>query len=176
MELPLGDKALLERSIEGMYNVCSRIIVVGGYRIERVREMLLGYSKVEVVENKNWQSGMFGSVKVGVRSIRSEKFFLLPADVPLVPERVYLKLLLVQANVVVPVFAQQRGHPILLNRAVIQAILDEPDTSSLRQVIARVGSSSVECSAEQVLMDIDTQDDYRAALEPRAHARSVQHK
>ncbi|HHF57961.1 MAG TPA: nucleotidyltransferase family protein, partial [candidate division WOR-3 bacterium] len=70
MELPLGDKTLIERTIEGPYQVSSRIIVVGGYKIERLREILSSYEKVEVVFNKNYKRGMFSSVKEGVKYVQ----------------------------------------------------------------------------------------------------------
>ncbi len=62
MELPLEGKTLIEHSIEGMHKICDKIIVVGGYRIEKLKEIFCEYSKVEVIFNENYQSGMFSSV------------------------------------------------------------------------------------------------------------------
>ncbi len=159
-ELRLGDKTLLEHAISGMYNICERIIVVGGYEVERVREILSSYAKVEVVENMNWQTGMFSSVKVGVAQVKGERFFFLPADVPLVPENVYRKLLLHQGDIVIPVFGERKGHPVLFQRAVVADILSEPDDSNLRQVIRRRGFVIVPTEHQEVLMDVDTPEDY----------------
>ncbi|MEO8169148.1 MAG: nucleotidyltransferase family protein, partial [bacterium] len=159
MELPLGDKTLIERSIEGMYNVCSRIIVVAGFRIERVRELLSHYSKVEVVENRNWQRGMFSSVQCGVRHLDAERFFLLPADVPLVPESVYLKLLSAENNIVVPKYCGRNGHPIVLHRSIVRIILSEPETSNLRRLIQECGFKSVPVEHKDILVDVDSPED-----------------
>ena len=162
MELPLGDKTLIERSIEGMYDVCSRIVIVGGFRVERVRELLLGYSKVEVVENVNWQSGMFSSVKVGVQNMKGDRFFLLPADVPLVPEIVYRKMLSVQEEIVIPMFGDRKGHPVLFRNSVVKAILNEPNGSSLRNLIGRKGGKTLLVEHEEVILDVDMISDYNA--------------
>lgn len=162
MELPLGNKLLIERSIEGMYEVCSRIIVVGGYRIERIRQLLSSYSKVELVGNKNWQDGMFSSVKTGVRHITTDRFFLLPADIPLVPQKVYDELARHQAGIVIPSFNGRKGHPILLSRTIINDILAEPDNSTLRQVIQRKSCELVPVQSEHILLDIDSMSDYDA--------------
>lgn len=75
MELKFGEKTLIEKSIEGMYDVCSRIIVVAGYRIERVISILNKYEKVEVVFNKDYEKGMFSSIKEGMKHVKEEKFF-----------------------------------------------------------------------------------------------------
>lgn len=160
MELPLGDRTLIERSIEGMYNVCSRIIVVGGYRIERIRQLLSSYSKVEIVENKGWQAGMFSSVKAGVRHITTERFFLLPADIPLVPQKVYDELVKHWAEIVIPSFDGRKGHPILLSRTIISDILAEPGNSTLRQVIQRKSCALVPVQDKHILQDIDSMSDY----------------
>ncbi len=171
MELPLGDRSLIERSIEGMYKVCSRIVVVGGFRIERVTEILRGYSKVHVVENANWRLGMFSSVKVGVRELKAERFFLLPADVPLVPEGVYRQLLSVDCEIVIPTWDEKKGHPILLRKSVVAEILNEPDDSNLRTVIRRRGFQACPVQHEEVLLDVDTMDGYASA---KGRFRSVE--
>jgi molybdenum cofactor cytidylyltransferase len=167
-ELLLGEKTLLEQALSGMSNVCSRIIVVGGYKVERVREILKNYSSAEVLENTNWQSGMFSSVKVGVKQVKGERFFLLPADVPLVPESVYCKLLEVQGDIIIPVFGERKGHPVLFQRAVVADILSEPDDSNLRQVIRRRGFVAVSTEHQEVLMDVDTPEDYDG-IQKRLH-------
>lgn len=175
MEFPLGDKTLIERSIEGMYNVCSRIVVVGGFRVERVRELLSAYPKVEVIENKTWQSGMFSSVKVGIRHVNAERFFLLPADVPLVPESVYLKLLSRKLDIIVPTFCGRKGHPICLHRSIVGPILCEPDTSNLRHLIQKRGFETISVEHKEILVDVDTPEDI-AELDKRfskSHCRRI---
>jgi molybdenum cofactor cytidylyltransferase len=165
MGLPLGGKTLIERSIEGMHDICGRIIVVGGYDIERLRSSLSGIPKVECVENTDYAQGMFTSVKTGVSHLHGDVFFLLPADIPLVPTHVYRKLLGVKAPVVIPAFRGTRGHPVLLNSSMIPAILSEPDSSSLREVLRRTAIATIEVEAEEILIDVDTPEDYQRILQ-----------
>ena len=160
MELPLGDKTLIERSIEGMYHVCSRIIVVGGYRIERIRRLLSPYQKIEVVENRYWQSGMFSSVKVGVQKITAEKFFILPGDIPLVPQKVYDELQNCDDDIVIPSFNERKGHPILLRHIMITHILAESDDSTLGKVIEKQRFTFLPVQYEEILLDVDSVDEY----------------
>ncbi|MEW6510111.1 MAG: nucleotidyltransferase family protein [Bacteroidota bacterium] len=158
--LLIGGKPMIALCIEGMYDTCRRIIVVGGHEFEQLRSLVEGIDRVECVENVSYQKGMFTSVKAGVSCVRGERCFLLPADIPLVPPRVYQQLLTFDADVVVPSFQGRNGHPVCFSSAIIPRILREPDESSLRDVVKSVGIRAVEVDAEEVLIDIDIPEDY----------------
>jgi molybdenum cofactor cytidylyltransferase len=161
--LLIDGKPMVVRCIEGMYDICRRIIVVGGHECERLRALVEGIDRVECVENSAYQKGMFTSVKAGVSCVRGERCFLIPADIPLVPPRVYRQLLTLEADVVVPSFQGRNGHPVCLSRAIISTILQEPDESSLRDVLKRAGIRALEVDTEEILIDIDTPEDYERA-------------
>jgi len=168
--LLIGGVPMIVRCVEGMYDSCRRIIVVGGHEYERLRALLKGMERVECVENTSCAKGMFTSVKAGVSCVRGERCFLIPADIPLVPPRVYRQLLACEANVVVPSYQGRNGHPVCLSRAVIPRILGEHDESSLRDVLKGVGIRVVEVDAEEVLIDIDTPEEYARVCERRVQA------
>lgn len=158
--LMLGNKSMIERCAEGMSDVCERIIVVGGFEFERLRVLVDRFPKVESTENKSYESGMFTSVKAALSRTRGDRCFLLPADVPLVPPQVYHQLLTATADVVVPSFRGRNGHPVLLSKAVLPRILREPDNSSLQSVLRSIGFYTMEVDAEEILIDVDTPEDY----------------
>jgi len=160
MELPLGDKALIERTIEGPYQISSRIIVVGGYKIERLREILSKYEKVEIVFNKNYKRGMFSSVKEGVRHVKAGRFFILPGDYPLVGENVYRAMLEVDADIVIPAYRGKKGHPVLLKGSLRELLLLEPDDSNLRNFIKKNRYVILEVPDNSIIIDVDTIEDY----------------
>ncbi len=162
--LPIGGKPMLERCVEGMRGVCGRIIVVGGHEFERLQGLVQGIGGLECVENPSYRRGMFTSVKAGLARVRGERCFILPVDIPLVPAGVYESLLSVEAEIVVPSFHGKHGHPLCCSRSVISRILQEPDGSSLRDVARRIGVQAVPVDAEEILIDIDTPDDYERVL------------
>jgi molybdenum cofactor cytidylyltransferase len=168
--LLLADKPLIQHVLDGMSEVCERIMIVGGHEFDKLRPLFSDYRSVELVENKNHQAGMFSSVKLGVSAVRSDSAFLIPTDIPLVPSRVYRALLAVAGSVVIPTFSDRRGHPILLRRDIFLPILNEPATSSLRDVIRRCGSSLLEVDSEEILLDVDTPEDLKL-LEQRLESR-----
>jgi molybdenum cofactor cytidylyltransferase len=159
--LDLGGRPMVIRCIEGMRTACARIIVVGGFRFPMLCEMLADLGGVECIENPLFPLGMFTSVKRGLSLSASDSVFLLPVDTPLVPPHVYLSLLHRPGKIVVPTHGGRRGHPVLLRRSVIPPILGEPDSSSLRDVIHRIGPEFLEVDTPEVLRDIDTPEDYR---------------
>jgi molybdenum cofactor cytidylyltransferase len=163
--LLIGGAPMIVRCVEGMYDTCRRIIVVGGHEYERLRGLVNGMERVECVENISYRKGMFTSVKAGISRVRGERCFLIPVDIPLVSPQVYRQLLACNADVVVPSFQGRNGHPVCLSRAVIPRILREPDESSLRDVLKRVGIRAVAVDAEEVLIDIDTPEEYARACQ-----------
>ena len=162
MALRLGDKTLIEHSITGMAPVVERIFVVGGYRIEVLRQILAGYSQVEVVHNTAFRDGMFSSVRAGLQRVRAERAFLLPGDYPLVSTETYLRLLAEPGDVVIPTCGGRKGHPVLLSAHAIAEILRQPGTSTLRDCIRQIGAVTVDVQDEGILLDVDFPDDFEA--------------
>lgn len=167
LELEISGRTVLERCVDGMLEHCSRIIVVGGYRIERVETILKPYPKVEVVLNSRFDEGMFTSVKEGMRHVRGDRFFFTPGDYPLVSPEVCRRLLQTQGEIVIPTFGGRKGHPVLLAGHLAQVLLDEPETSNLRDFMRRQGYQTLEVDDEGILIDIDTPEDYRRIVEKR---------
>ena len=157
--LELGGMPMAVRCIEGMRGVCSRILVVGGHEFAQLEGLVAGISGVECVRNGEYQRGMFTSVKCGLSRVRADRCFVIPADVPLVPPRVYARLLESPAGVVVPTWSDKRGHPVCCSSAVIPLILRKPDTSSFRDALVEIGVEVIPVDAEEILIDIDTPED-----------------
>ena len=170
MELPFGEKTLLERVIEGMAGICSRIIVVTGYQAERVSSITQKHPAVEVIFNRFYEKGMFSSVQVGVRQGHSDLFFIVPGDYPCISPWVYQRLIetsgdpYTEADIFIPTFKGQRGHPVALKKSMAVKILNEPQSSTLRTVISRNKYQLVEVEHEGILWDIDTMEDYQKCM------------
>jgi len=160
MELMIDNKTMIEQSIQGMYDICSRIIVVGGYKIEIIKEILKKYPKVDIIFNKNYKKGMFSSVKAGIQHTKSDKFFLLPGDVPFVKKGVYKKMLSIQGDIVIPSYKGRKGHPVLIKSTLKDEILAEPENSNLKIFINKKGYTLAEVEDKAILLDIDTLEDY----------------
>lgn len=164
MALDIHGKTVIERCIEGMYDICENIIVVGGYKLENIITILSKYEKVHVFFNKDYELGMFSSVKEGIRHVKEEKFFFTPGDYPLVSIEIYRKLLDASGEIIIPTYGDRNGHPILINSNYISEILEENIYSNLREFIVSKEVTKVEVNSNSILMDIDTIEDYREIL------------
>lgn len=169
MELEFRGKTLLEHAILSLQPFCSRVFVVVGHRSERVRNIVKSYPQVVTVNNPDYRSGMFTSVLAGVAQVKSEWFFFTPGDYPLITEVTCRSLLGARAahpgrKVFIPVFNGRKGHPVLMVRQLVPALLAEPKNSNLRLFIDSTGFVPVRVSDSGILTDIDTMEDYRVLL------------
>jgi molybdenum cofactor cytidylyltransferase len=166
MTLPLGKASLIEASVGAALEVCSRVVLVAGYRSGELLGLFRGQGRVEVVVNPQYEQGMFSSVRCGCREVRSRLFFLALGDMPLVQSETY-RLLAAQAEsvgsvpVLIPRYRGKKGHPLLLSREVGRRILAAPPEWSLREVLAEVPNLLVPVEDPHVLQDVDTPEDYR---------------
>ena len=155
----IAGKPLLVRCIEGMYGAVSRILVVGGYKINELHPLLKGYPKCELVYNIQFEKGMFSSVLAGLRLSVGDRVFITPGDYPYITEEVYLRLLEDSGEITVPVYNNTPGHPVLMSKRMITLLLSDPRYLSLRDFIVQHNSSKINVEAKGILMDIDTPDD-----------------
>ncbi|KUG02459.1 ctp:molybdopterin cytidylyltransferase [hydrocarbon metagenome] len=163
MALDLGKYTVIENTVAGMAAVCSRVIVVSGFNADKLQEILQGYKEVEIVFNPNYNEGMYSSIKTGLKQISSSRFFCLPGDYPLIDEGVYQAMLEVEADIVIPTYQGQAGHPVLFKHKFIEKILTQECYTNLRQFIANHDPTYVEVDCPGILMDIDNLEDYRLA-------------
>ena len=158
MTLPLGEKTVLESCLQGMLDFCDKIIVIGGYQVEKIIPIVKAYPKVELVYNENYSEGMFSSVKKGLSYITSKRFFLTPGDYPVISKDTYRVMLNTVGEIVVPVYDGQTGHPALLASYLSQEIGQKE--ASLKEFINTKGFTTVTVDDEGILLDIDTWEDY----------------
>lgn len=170
--LPLGGETLIERAI-GLFNGVGigRVVVVLGHGADRVLPVL-ERSGIEPVINTRCDEGMFSSVQAGVSGLGGAcgSFFILPVDIPLVRPDTLERLLEAfrtgDAEICRPSFRGRYGHPPLISAALIPAIRDFDGTGGLRALLACHGDRTAEVAVDDpgILLDLDTREDYEAAL------------
>jgi nicotine blue oxidoreductase len=96
---------------------CARIVVVAGAAADRVRAADLG--DAEVVENRDWPTGMGSSLRRGIEALRDEDAVaVMTVDLPGVTVAA-IKRVLARATPAVLAAATyhgKRGHPVLIGR------------------------------------------------------------
>lgn len=147
-------------------------VVVLGYEAERIRSAVdLGGARQ--VENPRPQEGQTSSLQCGLRVLPDDAtaFLLFPVDHPLVQAADVRALLQAHAanpdaQVCTLSHEGRRGHPVLVTRSLVPALLDLPPTRGARDVInaADVKTFYIASTNPGISLDMDTPDDYHALL------------
>lgn len=172
--LPLGKKTVLENLIDTLIKAgISEISVVTGFQRRLISPFCLEKNGVKEAYNPNFDEGMFTSVKSGILSITaSSGAFLLPVDYPLVSAT---HIGAMQATIndnpdcfVVPCYRGKKGHPLWIPAAAFEEILAYDGEGGLKGITREYEAKGkllrVEIGAEEVVMDMDTKEDYGEIL------------
>lgn len=162
---PVGGTPMLVRLVQTFQAVADRVIVVTGHEPDRVRALLSQAPDVALVHNDRHADGMFTSVQAGLGAADGDFTFLTPGDIPLIRPEVLRAMLAAHGRVRVPVMGNRGGHPVLMDRAVRDAVLAEPASSTLRDVLNRFERTRVPVQGDGILLDIDTPSDYNEVKE-----------
>ena len=167
--LPFDGETVIERCITNLYGAgASPIVVVTGHRAEELADYL-EESGVTLVHNAAYaETEMFDSLRLGLRALPAdcEKILLTPGDVPLVHTGTVRALLAADAGFASPICNGKRGHPVVLDAAWRDAVLDYDGEGGLRGAVKALGIPTAEIEVEDTGMhlDLDTPTDYRTAL------------
>lgn len=159
-------KSMKEAGIDNIY-------VVVGYKAKEIKYALKGWN-VQVVMNKDYSDGMFSSVKTGVTAVSQKSydgFFILPVDFPLIEAYIFEWLMDAfyegSAKTVYPSLNYRKGHPPLISSNLSHKILSYEGDGGLKGVLKEHDDTAAYVSVgdESVLIDVDTKEDYKKALE-----------
>lgn len=155
------------------------VVVVAGAHAEAVRDALAGVAPTpRLVEHAGWRDGQLSSLRAGLAALGDpapDAVIVTLVDCPFVQARTVDALidrwLAARAPIVRPAIGDRHGHPVIFDRRTFEDLRTAPLDVGAKAVIARWQDSveNVDVDDAGVLADIDTPDDYDAALrrEPR---------
>jgi len=170
--LPFGATTVIGRVVDQLLqSVIDRIFVVTRHNADKIAEELSARA-VTIVDNPDYPSGMLSSVRCGLRALPNDCHAVMVAlgDQPAITTNLIDDL--VQAfnmnhkGIVVPVFQNRRGHPILLSTRYRDEILSQYDDAGLRGLLHAHRDDVLELAASEpsVLSDMDCPEDYQREL------------
>ncbi len=177
---PLGGRPMVARVVDAIAGSNVRdVIVVTGHDAPNVRAALADTS-VSLAHNHAFASGMSTSVRTGIDAIRSDvtaAIFVL-GDMPRV-QSAHLDQLLsafdadADACIVVPVFGEQRGNPVLWSANHFEQMRRLTGDVGARSLLRRHAQHIrlVHMHDAGVLIDVDTP----AALDEQRHELAKRH-
>jgi molybdenum cofactor cytidylyltransferase len=114
------------------------------------------------------------SLRAALRRVEAETeaAVVMPVDFPLVDSAVVAALIAafhrLHPPIVVPVYRDKHGHPVLFARAVFADLLADPLPEGARTVVHAHAGRLVEVPVDEagVLLDVNTPSDYRRVVGP----------
>ena len=159
MLLEYHKKPIILHTIETMHKVCDHIIVVTGHYHKETVERLKDFNYITFAYNKDYEKGMFSSIKTGVKET-SNSFFIIPGDYPSVEVETYGMILKNNDDIIVPSFQNRLGHPIYFDKSFKERIL-ETTHSNLKEFRNDFAFKIVSVNDPGILFDVDDLNDYK---------------
>jgi molybdenum cofactor cytidylyltransferase len=170
--LPFRGKTIIETVVKNVTdsNVDKTMVILGAV----VKPILRLISEFPVTHyyNDNYKDSMLSSVKCGFRNLPKEfqAVLVFQGDQPLIPPHTVNEVIdawrMSGKGIVIPVSGGKRGHPILIDRKYRDEIEKLKDEVGLRSLSVKFPEDVLEVGVDspEILMDIDTQEDYLNAI------------
>lgn len=166
----------LGAAIERLRSVCELVIVVVGANSETLAPLVYSSGADALVVNPDPQRGQFSSLRIGLQEVLNrgrDAAFVAPVDRPPASESTYESLrreFLETSNdcfAVVPEYSGKHGHPIVIGREMMEAMLRAPSGSNAREVMHahQERITYVTVNDPFVTMNINTAEDYNRLVE-----------
>jgi molybdenum cofactor cytidylyltransferase len=168
MLLPFHGKTIIETVIENVRSSkTGKTIVVLGSDKEKILKVT-GQLPVIHCYNENYKQGMLSSVICGFRSLPEnfEAVMVILGDQPGIGPAVIDEVIDAYRKsgkgIIVPVYKNKHGHPMLVDRKYREEIEKLDPDDGLRSLFRKFPDDvfEVETKYPAILKDIDTQEDY----------------
>ena len=173
--LPWQGQSLIAHQVQALSDAgVDRIVVVLGHRREELAPEIEENPRAEWTLNPDYAQGKTTSIQAGLRALDSRlpgAILLLSVDQPRSAETIEEVLRQhrsVEPMITIPTCGGKGGHPIVFDGALIDELSRiKEETQGIREVVQRhrEGTRRVELGREEVLWDLNTPEQYRAALE-----------
>jgi molybdenum cofactor cytidylyltransferase len=153
-------------------SLLDEIIVVLGHDAPEIQRQV-DLEGVKVVLNEDYQQGQSSSLKAGMNHVsnRSHAAMFLLGDQPLVDEGVINAVIRGYEKssrpIVIPVFAGQRGNPVVIGRELFGELTAAAQGDAGARVLFNRHADvihHVEIDSRFIHMDVDTMEDYDSLL------------
>ena len=169
--LKFRGETLLRRSAKIALAVSNKVVVTLGARIEILRKEIEDLP-VEIVENADWESGMSGSIRVGLKRLIDDKrlkaVIVMVCDQPFVDENLLKKIIVrfqeTGAPVVACAYQNTLGVPAIFHRKLFPELLALDARAGAKRLIKKYEAQTAAIEFPEGAFDVDTQEDYENLL------------
>jgi len=169
---PFHGEPLVRAAVNAALAAKLSVVVVTGHARPAVEAALAGL-EITMAHNSDFATGLASSLKTGVAALpaTASGALVLLGDMPRVSPHVLARLASAfaarpDALAVIPVFAGQRGNPVLLARALFDEVAGLHGDEGARRLLKGADAARVvemEFDDEAVALDVDTPEDLARA-------------
>jgi molybdenum cofactor cytidylyltransferase len=171
--LPWNGVPLIEHQIAALQGAgVDRVVVVLGHEAQQLQGLVEGKEGVTWVVNPDYGEGKTTSIKAGLKALGPDKpaaLVVLSVDQPRTSGAI--RRLLQQHRqgrslITIPTYRGKGGHPLVLDSSLLNELRSiSEETLGLKAVVRRHqrGSQRVEMDTPEVLLDLNTPEQYQAA-------------
>ncbi|MED4783618.1 nucleotidyltransferase family protein [Brevibacillus choshinensis] len=175
--LPLRGKPLFRYAVErAIANDLSPVLLIGGERSEELRRLTSDLLQVEVLDNREYATGMASSLRMGIEAAggRVDAVLIFFADQPYVPDEVVQALIRTYeetraegTKIVRAFYEDTAGHPVLFDASLMEELRQVTGDQGGKDVIVKYKTHTKKVSFDcgDWNLDVDTPDDYRRIQE-----------
>lgn len=169
--LDIGGEALLLKTVKAAINSQAGFIVVVLGANEKMHREILTDLPVDILYNKNWESGMGGSLKAGLLHLRNihpllEAVIILVCDQPLLKGEHIFNLLSGYEQIKKPIIASMYsgtpGVPVLFDKVYFPKLMALPDDQGAKKTVLENPDDVFGIEFPGGEFDLDTMEDYNA--------------
>jgi len=155
-------KEILESQIDKLY-------VILGYHYDEITRII--DPRLEIVHNPGWITGKSSSIKMGVRSAGkiSDGLIFFLVDQPFINKTIINKLINEfrnsTENIIVPRVNGRLCNPVLFGKKYYEKLMNLSGEQGGKEIIKKANDVMwVDWEDKRLLLDIDTDEDYRKLL------------
>ena len=163
----IQDVPLIKLSVKNILaSSIDELIIVLGYQKEIIEKIISKNEKIKFVFNKDFESGMASSIKVGLGHISNatEAFFICLGDMPMVSSDIYNQLIKSrnQKDILIPTYNGQQGNPVLFNKSMKEKIASIKGDAGAKKILElnKDKALNLEINSQSIVRGFDTKEDF----------------
>lgn len=163
--LRLGTETMAERLVRLFRLYFERVALVTGAHHNEISQALPELD-ASIAFNPLHASGMFSSLRCGLMQFpEADAVLFSPVDFATIEASTIAVLLAHAPNAIVkPRWQGQSGHPVLIRRPAIEALLAAGPQSNAKEILSHLPATYIDVDDPGVAQDCDTPADYERIL------------
>ena len=161
---------LINHSIKNiLFSNIDELIIVLGYEKELINKLIEKNNKIKIIYNKNFESGMASSIKVGLNHLskKAESFFVCLGDMPMINKKIYNHLISQRnkKDIIVPTYNDIQGNPVLFSKLMKSSIMTIKGDFGAKKILEQNKDKilKLEINDINITKDFNTKNDFSSS-------------